>query len=1109
MLLLPPMGRHHHQHTLLTWAAQFNDQTSMAMAAPAASSLLSIAISKNKTTTTVTTTTTTVGPPIAHTIAPSQELLLEPQASNLIGSAPAAIDDPNSIPPVDSAQLEGHTSEVKWVLTLVYLAIFLIGVIGNICNCLVIADSRNRYMKTATNYYLFSLSVSDLLLLIFGLPHDLVNLWHPSPYLFNQFVCISRGWISEASTYASVLVIVAFTVERYLAICHPLKAHTLSRLSRSIKMIVVIWLVASSCALVVVLQFGIQTILVNETVPTTASTTSAAATTSASITEDGNGSSSVAVAAILASTVTHTKRSTTDQLELSSVSIGQSQEVGSNNDNGSSSSGSGGGGGESSTSSSNSNNINFSNVINMGIDDKQQTVREGLYGMGPSQQAGHGQIQSQTGAAITTTRAIAQCTTVALNETIFELSVLMFFIVPMAVITILYVRLGYHLRQKTFVIKQSRQAREQRLHSNDSQQHHHQSAHRSASARHSGGKYLSVNALSGAQEPSVQSAASWSAATTTATAMAAAPGASGGMRRGPIKMTSSAPRMGRGSSYCSLETTSFDHTSNVDQLGEPDESGGGGSFNNTQVEMRPQRLVDHLSCCLAIRTYRPKDDNYNHNKGNADSRGWHTKRHNNSKSSKGSNGAAHQFTKDGRHRPQVELNLEPAPSEASNGIGEDAVFEGPDDNNSVYLSSIEDRSAFGTSDGAGQLMAPREVAGGLVKHSQVNNSNQPGKEPTKSSSSTNGGQDEANDKLAGCVTTATTTTTSVNLNRCNLSKNRRPITVEQSSSVPLGPSTGASLAQPSVARSRVTPKRHPIGDDISNPPPSPIEAAIASSLCRPASQTSSSPSGEGERLGVATSAASNDGPVGNNETVAQGPSYYCQPLDTPTTTTTITTIGSNGALSKHHGPGSSTDRSETPTDANYNNNNHDDAGACSDKTTNAKNNSKEGAQSINPTALHANAADSRPLLCNNEDENDDDRAQNNIGPAGSSNDTKLMTGKRANLLSEPSAAARQKSKQIQQQNKWLCDNQHQLAGSKLRQHHHYHHNHHHHQHVSPKCQAIGANNTNNSEQLKSPHKQPMMALNSTVNVANMQSVIKMLGKCGYAFILCLDSTILV
>lgn len=51
-------------------------------------------------------------------------------------------------------------------ITVVYVFIFVTGVIGNIAVCVVIV--RNNFMHTATNYYLFSLAVSDLTLLLLG-----------------------------------------------------------------------------------------------------------------------------------------------------------------------------------------------------------------------------------------------------------------------------------------------------------------------------------------------------------------------------------------------------------------------------------------------------------------------------------------------------------------------------------------------------------------------------------------------------------------------------------------------------------------------------------------------------------------------------------------------------------------------------------------------------------------------------------------------------------------------------------------------------------------------------------------------------------------------------
>ncbi|XP_029154925.1 pyrokinin-1 receptor [Nylanderia fulva] len=140
-------------------------------------------------------------------------------------------------------------------VTIIYASIFLTGIVGNISTCIVIA--RNKSMHTATNYYLFSLAVSDLLLLVSGLPAEMYTVWWKYPYIFGEDFCVLRGLASETSVNASVLTIAAFTVERYVAICHPFLSQTLSNLSRVIKLILVIWLLALACALPLALQVGL------------------------------------------------------------------------------------------------------------------------------------------------------------------------------------------------------------------------------------------------------------------------------------------------------------------------------------------------------------------------------------------------------------------------------------------------------------------------------------------------------------------------------------------------------------------------------------------------------------------------------------------------------------------------------------------------------------------------------------------------------------------------------------------------------------------------------------------------------------------------------------
>ncbi|KAG8196105.1 hypothetical protein JTE90_007841 [Oedothorax gibbosus] len=140
-------------------------------------------------------------------------------------------------------------------MTVIYSVILITGLVGNICTCVVII--RNKHMRTVTNYYLFSLAVSDLLLLVVGLPQELYLLWNKYPYVFGEAFCIIRGYTAEMSTYASILTITLFTLERYFAICHPLKTHTMSKLSRAIYMIIGVWIFSCLSAIHVALQVGI------------------------------------------------------------------------------------------------------------------------------------------------------------------------------------------------------------------------------------------------------------------------------------------------------------------------------------------------------------------------------------------------------------------------------------------------------------------------------------------------------------------------------------------------------------------------------------------------------------------------------------------------------------------------------------------------------------------------------------------------------------------------------------------------------------------------------------------------------------------------------------
>ncbi|XP_049938852.1 neuropeptides capa receptor-like [Schistocerca serialis cubense] len=132
-----------------------------------------------------------------------------------------------------------------WVvvpITVVYSVIFVTGVLGNVAVCAVIV--RSPSMRTTTNYYLFSLAISDLILLLLGLPNEVSVYWQQYPWVLGTGVCKLRALVSEMSSYVSVLTIVAFSLERYLAICYPIYSYTMKGLHSALGIIAVLWMIA-------------------------------------------------------------------------------------------------------------------------------------------------------------------------------------------------------------------------------------------------------------------------------------------------------------------------------------------------------------------------------------------------------------------------------------------------------------------------------------------------------------------------------------------------------------------------------------------------------------------------------------------------------------------------------------------------------------------------------------------------------------------------------------------------------------------------------------------------------------------------------------------------
>ncbi|KAI4885489.1 hypothetical protein NFI96_033710, partial [Prochilodus magdalenae] len=142
----------------------------------------------------------------------------------------------------------GHRRSPLFIpMCITYLLIFLVGVVGNGLTCIVIG--QHRVMRTPTNYYLFSLAMSDLLVLLLGLPLEIYELWSNYPFLLGTSGCYFKTCLFETVCLASVLNVTCLSAERYVAVVHPLRAKHVVTRAHAKRVILALWLASFICAL--------------------------------------------------------------------------------------------------------------------------------------------------------------------------------------------------------------------------------------------------------------------------------------------------------------------------------------------------------------------------------------------------------------------------------------------------------------------------------------------------------------------------------------------------------------------------------------------------------------------------------------------------------------------------------------------------------------------------------------------------------------------------------------------------------------------------------------------------------------------------------------------
>ncbi|XP_007192089.1 G-protein coupled receptor 39 [Balaenoptera acutorostrata] len=168
---------------------------------------------------------------------------------------------------IDHSHVPGFevASWIKITLILVYLAIFVVGILGNSVTIRVTQVLQKKgYLQKEVTDHMVSLACSDILVFLVGMPVEFYSIiWNPLTKPSYTVPCKLHTFLFEACSYATLLHVLTLSFERYIAICHPFRYKAMSGPCQVKLLIAFVWVTSALVALPLLFAMGVEYPLVN------------------------------------------------------------------------------------------------------------------------------------------------------------------------------------------------------------------------------------------------------------------------------------------------------------------------------------------------------------------------------------------------------------------------------------------------------------------------------------------------------------------------------------------------------------------------------------------------------------------------------------------------------------------------------------------------------------------------------------------------------------------------------------------------------------------------------------------------------------------------------
>ncbi|XP_055973537.1 G-protein coupled receptor 39 [Sorex fumeus] len=149
---------------------------------------------------------------------------------------------------------------IKITLILVYLLIFVVGIVGNSVTIRVTQVLQKKgYLQKEVTDHMVSLACSDILVFLIGMPAEFYSIiWNPLTTPSYTLSCKLHTFLFEACSYATLLHVLTLSFERYVAICHPFRYKAMSGPCQVKLLIGFVWVTSVLVALPLLFAMGVE-----------------------------------------------------------------------------------------------------------------------------------------------------------------------------------------------------------------------------------------------------------------------------------------------------------------------------------------------------------------------------------------------------------------------------------------------------------------------------------------------------------------------------------------------------------------------------------------------------------------------------------------------------------------------------------------------------------------------------------------------------------------------------------------------------------------------------------------------------------------------------------